>query len=180
MGVLEVIRARRTIRRFEPREVEREKLETLLDAAVRAPNHRLTEPWRFYVLTGAALERFGEDMSSDLRARGESEEVVAKFKADLLPAPAAVVVTCLTAESERRAREDYAATCAAIENMLLAAVGLGLGGYWRTGRLVSDDKVRRGIGIPAEEEVVGVVYFGYPAESGDSRRTSWREKTVWK
>lgn len=180
MDVIEAIRARRTIRNFEPREVEREKLETLLDAAVRAPNHRLTEPWRFYVLTGAALERFGEEMAADLRARGEGEEVVARFKADLLPAPAAVVVTYLTPESDRQAREDYAAACAAIQNMLLAAVGLGLGGYWRTGRLVSDGRVRHSLGIPAEEGIVGVVYFGYPAEAGGSRRTPWQEKTVWK
>lgn len=180
MDVIEAIRARHTIRRFEKRAVEREKLETLLDAAVRAPNHRLTEPWRFHVLTGAALERFGEDMAAPLRARGEGEEVVAKFKADLLPAPAAVVVTCRTPESERQAREDYAATCAAIQNMLLAAVGLGLGGYWRTGRLVGDGQVRHSLGIPPEEEVVGVVCFGYPAETGGSRRTPWSEKTVWK
>jgi len=179
MDVLDAIRNRRTIRRFQDRPVDRETVAVLLDAAVRAPNHRLTEPWRFYVLDRAALDRFAEELAAPLRARGADAETLRKFKADLAPAPLAVAVTCKTSASDRRAREDYAATCAAIENMLLAAVGLGLGGYWRTGRLVSDPAVRACLGIPPEEEVVGFVYFGFPAEAGGSARTPWTDKTVW-
>lgn len=177
MNIIEAIRARHTIRRFEPRTVEKGKLETLLEMATRAPNHRLTEPWRFYVLIGQALERFAEEMSADVRPKGE--EMVAKFKADLVPSPAVVAVTFTKSDSELQMREDYAATCAAIQNMLLGALGLGLGGFWRTGRLVRDPQVRQILRIPAEEEFAGFVYLGYPAEEGDSRRSPWQEKTVW-
>lgn len=179
MDVFDAIRRRRTVRRFQDRPVDREVVALLLDAAVRAPNHRLTEPWRFYVLDRAALDRLAEGLAAPLRARGADEEAVRRFKTDLAPAPLAVAVACATSASDRRAREDYAATCAAIENMLLAAVGLGLGGYWRTGRLVSDPAVRVALGIPADQELVGLIYLGYPAEDGRSRRTPWQEKTVW-
>lgn len=157
--------------------MERAKIETLLEIATLAPNHRLTEPWRFYVLTGPALERFAAEMSADVRPKGG--EMVDKFKADLVPSPAIIVVTCLESESELQMREDYAATCAAVQNMLLGALGLGLGGFWRTGRLVRDPQVRQILRIPEQEEFAGFVYIGYPAEDGASRRTPWQEKTTW-
>lgn len=177
MNVIEAVRARRTIRQFEPRSVEKEKLDTLLEMATLAPNHRMTEPWRFYVLTGPSLESFAEEMSVDVRPKGE--ELVAKFKADLVPAPVTIAVTYCKSDSELQMREDYAATCAGVQNMLLAALELGLGGYWRTGRLVRDPLVRRTLPIPNEEEIVGFIYVGYPAEEGASRRTPWHELTAW-
>src|SRR5678809_972687 len=59
MNVREAIRARRSIKRFDPRPVTREDIEALLEAAALAPNHRLTEPWRFYVLGPEARYAYG-------------------------------------------------------------------------------------------------------------------------
>ena len=64
MDAITAITARTSVRRFRPDPVPREIVQRLLDCAVRAPNHKLTEPWRFVVLTGSARDRF-----ADIRAR---------------------------------------------------------------------------------------------------------------
>ena len=56
--MLEALKNRRAIRQFEPREVEQNKIETLLEAATYAPNDRMREPWHFYVLKGDSLKRY--------------------------------------------------------------------------------------------------------------------------
>src|SRR3954470_16298950 len=59
MPIPEIIELRRSVKKFTERAVTREEIETLLDAAVLAPNHRLTRPWRFYVLGPAARYAYG-------------------------------------------------------------------------------------------------------------------------
>ena len=59
MDVFEAIAERRSVKEFTARELEREEIESLLEAVVWAPNHRLTEPWRFYVLGPDARRAYG-------------------------------------------------------------------------------------------------------------------------
>ena len=59
MSATDAIRSRRSIKRFTERPVTREEIETLLAAATLAPNHRLTNPWRFYVLGPDARHAYG-------------------------------------------------------------------------------------------------------------------------
>ena len=59
MNVTDAIAQRRSIKKFEDRPLTREEIEPLLDAAVLAPNHKLTQPWRFYVLGPEARRRYG-------------------------------------------------------------------------------------------------------------------------
>lgn len=56
--MLEALKKRRAIRNFESREVERDRIETLLAAATYAPNDRMREPWHFYVLQAGSLKRY--------------------------------------------------------------------------------------------------------------------------
>jgi len=60
MDAITAIKSRTSVRHFSNRPIARELIEQLLDCAVRAPNHKLTQPWRFAVLTGAARDRFAE------------------------------------------------------------------------------------------------------------------------
>src|SRR5918994_8013346 len=98
MDAIDAIQRRTSVRRYRPDPVPREVIERLLDCAVRAPNHKLTEPWRFAVLTGGAkarladiraghrLKRYDDPASEEARARAE------KARRDTLEAPAIVVV----------------------------------------------------------------------------------------
>jgi nitroreductase len=99
MDVIEAIKTRRTIGRTKPgQEPERELIEKLLQSAIEAPNHYLTEPWRFFVLTGKAREAFGEAHAEGLRRRSadmESARLETLMNAErnkFLRAPALIVV----------------------------------------------------------------------------------------
>ena len=184
MDVIEAIHTRSSVKSFKPEPVTDEEIETLLEAAVRAPNHRLTEPWRFYVLRGEAKRRFAE-LRREQKARTfedpeapEIEKALAKAYEDAASAAAIIVVTTAVADDPVMRDEDYAATCCAIQNMLLAAVSLGLGTYWRTGLL--DPRLHDLMGADADERIVGTIFLGYPAEEPEPKpRTPASEKTRW-
>src|ERR1043165_1496379 len=98
MDVSEAIRARRSIKRFADRPVSREEIETLLAAATLAPNHRLTNPWRFYVLGPEARSAYGlalgvrkaKKIEDPEAARAMRNSVAAEHRA--LPAMIAIAV----------------------------------------------------------------------------------------
>ena len=184
MGVLEAIRTRRTTKAFQPDPVPRELIEQVLEAAVWAPNHRLTEPWHFTVVAGETLERLAQlrrRVAADKAGRSPEEATregdVAYRKA--LAAPVSVVVSIAQHADPRTREEDYAAAAAGIQNMALAAHALGLAAFWSTNELVRDARTLELLGIPAEQRIVGIVQLGYPAEQRRQRRTPATERTRW-
>ena len=186
MDAIEAIQRRTSVRRFRPEPVERRTIEQLLDCAVRAPNHKLTEPWRFAVLTGAARDRFAQ-----LRARHRLERYadpasadaltgVDKVRREALGTPAFVVVMCANDPDERTREEDYAATMMAVQNFMIAAQSLGLGTYIRTGGIMRDSELTELAQVPEGFRVVGVVSLGYPEQPDPPRRRRpVQELTRW-
>lgn len=174
LELFEAIRTRRTVRKFDPiRQVAPGVLQEILTAATWAPNHRRQEPWRFYVIQGPALEAFAAVRAEITRTDtlGIDPNVAAirieRARTSILRTPLIVVVTAHPGENDEHQRDNYRATCAAIQNLLLAAHASGLGAVWRTGRLL-DERVKVFVGAPAPESMVGVVYLGYPAADPES------------
>jgi nitroreductase len=171
--VLRAIHARHSIRAFAPRPVERAVSERLLDAAVQAPNHRLTRPWRFFVLDsrGATRDRLTEvaedlalqampeprDDQARARARSRSEEI--------RTVPLLVLAYSVPGRDEPETRENYAAVACALQNIQLAAVEEGLVSGWSTGGFPRSPGVREAVGADADWEFVGALYLGYPGDS---------------
>lgn len=185
-GIIEAIHSRASVKAFEAKPVPRETIERLLEAAVRAPNHRLTEPWRFYVLQGESKRRFAELRREHRAAKfddptaPEVERALEKAYDDVVRTPAVITVTAQVSDDRVRREEDYAATCCAIQNLLLAALSFGLGTYWRTGALIEDPRLLDLLGASSEERVVGAIYLGYPADAPKPRpRTPAAEVTRW-
>ena len=183
--VLELIRGRRSIKAFEPEPVSRETIEPLLDAAVWAPNHKMTEPWRFYVL-GPETKRAFAELRRRLRAEKlpdpdapEVKKALEKAYRDAADAPALIVVSCAESDDPVRRDEDYAATAMAVQNLLLAAAAAGLGTYLRTGDILERPELRALLGAPDEHRLFGVVYLGAPEEIPVKKRTPASEKTTW-
>jgi nitroreductase len=135
----------------------------VLRAAICAPNHHLTFPWRFVVLQGAARRALGEiHARSVMEDRPElPPEMFEKEAARLERAP--VVIACIvtpTADDDVTRREDRDAVAAAVQNLLLAAHALGLAGIWRTGAMADSVAVRADLGCRPHDAIVGLVYLG--------------------
>jgi len=141
------IRTRRTHKAFGPEPVPRAVLEELLELARWAPNHHLTQPWRFRVLGPETLARLQE-------AAGPAEA------AKLERAPTLVVASARLSGDVLQDEEDlHAAACAAYA-VLLGAHARGLASYWRTPRVLRTREGRAAVGLPDGERFVGLIHLG--------------------
>jgi nitroreductase len=174
MTIPELIERRRSIKKFTDRAVTREELEVLLDAAILAPNHRLTRPWRFYVLGpesryayGLALgERKARKLTDPEAARSLRETVAEEHRR----LPCMIAISVVQNDNPEIREEDYAAAMMAVQNIALAAVGVGLGTHIKTGGVMSDAGARAAAGVAEDERIVAVVNVGEPAELPPPRK----------
>jgi len=152
MDAIEAIMGRRSIRRYEPRTVEPEKIEVLLRAAMAAPSAGNQQSWRFVVVT----DREQLDLLSE----------ATQYSGMLKGAPLAIAVCGDT--TSRKYPEDYWVedTSAAMENLLVAAHAIGLGACWLGYHPRQDrkERAREILGLPVEVDVMGVASIGYPSE----------------
>jgi nitroreductase len=168
MSAIESIRRRRSIKKFTDREVPRDAIERLLEAAVQAPNHRLTQPWRFYVLGPLARRAYGTVLGARKAKRVEDADagrmVREKVAAEHEALPAMIAVAMVLNDSDEIREEDYAATMMAVQNISLAALDLGLGAHIKTGGVMQDPAARAAVGVPGDQRIVAIVNIGEPAE----------------
>ena len=165
-----LIRSRRTIHVFEPDPVSPDLIHEAIALACRAPNHRLTEPWRFHLLgpeTADAVARLNADLVAAKRGVAAGRAKLARWR----KMPGWLVVTVQVAEDALRAREDYAACCCAVQNLMLYLWSAGVGTKWTTGDVTRDARFYELIHVePAAEAVVGLIWYGYPAEVPETPR----------
>lgn len=180
------IAARTSTRAFADRPVPRAVLERLLACAVRAPNHKLTEPWRFAVLSGGSAVRFAEIRRAHRAtkfadpAAPEAAKAIDKTWREARGTPAFVVVMCAVSDDPVRREEDYASVMMAVQNLLIAATAEGLGSYLRTGGILEDAALKALVGLPAGYRTVAVISLGSPAAlQQPTRRSEASGKTVW-
>ncbi|MFT8362115.1 MAG: nitroreductase [Sporolactobacillus sp.] len=190
MDLLEAIRTRRSVRKVLDELPDKQLIETVLDAAKYAPNHRNTEPWRFTVLTGGGRDRLGRVLGAlnqeKLAASADSGEREAAMQAGLEKARRAPVVIVVTVEPSPLPAvvesEETAAVSCAVENMLLTAHSLGLGAIWRTGAPAYAAAMKKQFGASDHSSVLGFIYIGYPDHSYEPavpERKAIHELTQW-
>ncbi len=181
MDVMDAIASRRSVARTVGPAPTRAEVERLLDAAVRAPSHHLTQPWRFIVLTGPSLEVLAEVFAQSARDAGTNVEAARR-----LPrlAPTVIVVVDRAGQDHHVTEADeHYAVGAAMQNLLLAAHDVGLGAMIRTGVQATSPHVRDHLGIKPDERVAGFVYVGRRPKDGPlhpSPRTPAGEVTEWR
>ena len=185
MSVLDAIISRRSIPQFQPKPVPREIIQRLLDAAVWVPNHRLTEPWQFFVLGETSKWRFAE-IRRDFRAAmmpnpkaPEVQPALAKIVEDTIHTPVIIIVTAQGHDDPELREENYWATFGAAYAFMLGAWSLGIGTYFRTGAFRDHPPLREFLGLAAGRRIIGILYAGYPAAIPHKQRTPAAEKTVW-
>ncbi|HEX3868239.1 MAG TPA: nitroreductase [Gemmatimonadaceae bacterium] len=184
MRASDAIRERRSVKRFVDRSVTRAEIELILEAATHAPNHRLTQPWRFYVLGPEARHAYGLALGERKARKLEDADAGAKLResvaAEHRALPGMIVVAVVNSDNPETREEDYAAAMMGIENLLLTATELGLGTHIKTGAIMNDPAARAAAGVAENERIVAVVNVGEPAEVPPAKkRESAANLTRW-
>ena len=193
MSVMEAIQSRRTIFKFKPDPVPKNILEDLLYAGIWAPNHHLTEPWRFTVIGEEVklklAERYGEIQiekvtSNPEAAKVATEETLAEIAErgvqKFMSKPTIVAVSCIQEGSDQRQREDYATVCCSMLNIQLAGWEQGIGMQWSTGGITLEQGTYDLLGIDSETEyIIGFYYMGYPDEIPTPQRKPLGDVLRW-
>jgi nitroreductase len=152
MDVEEAIRTRRTHKVYAPEPVERTVINELLELARWAPNHHLTNPWRFRVVGPKALAALKEAAGPDA--------------SKLDRAPTLIVASVVQTGDEARDFEDVCAAAVATYIVLLTAHARGYVGYWRTPKVLEQEDGRAAVGLGPDERVLGLIHLGRPRQDG--------------
>lgn len=157
-----VLRGRRSIDLFTSDAVAADKLLAAIEVARWAPNHRLTEPWRFYLL-GSETKRAVVDLAVELEIAKKGERAGPVRRARLEAVPGMFVLASARSEDALVDREDYAACCCAAQNLMLYLWGQGIGVKWTTGGITRQQRFYDLLRMDsARQSIVGLFWYGVP------------------
>lgn len=181
VNVYQALYGRRMAWKFKDQKVDRAAVERMLESAVWAPNHRMTEPWRFFVLdkdsqarkkaADLAYEFALERSGNERRAEGTRQAVASP--------PVLMYVYYIPGPSDEATRENYAAVCCAVQNMSLAGVAEGLAVTWETGGATRHPQLAETLGAEEDWLMAGMLSLGVSDEQADSRRTPASNFVNW-
>ncbi|MEE2786758.1 MAG: nitroreductase [Myxococcota bacterium] len=162
MNIDQAIFGRRTIHKYTEAPVPTAVMDSIVHAAHQAPNHKLTWPWRFTMVGRKTREQL---LPIAYRLKNAAEPPMqARIRSKLMNPGGLIVVTVKRSDDAHRQQEDYAASCCAIQNLMLSAYALGFGTKWSTGALTKHPDVCACLGIDLNlEDVVGFIWVGVPA-----------------
>lgn len=187
MDVMEAIRTRRSIFKFKPEPLSQDVITRIFEAGIWAPNHHMTEPWRFVVLGDETKEILAQRYSEIQAAKaavGATDDARKALKdagyAKFMSKPTIIAIVCLQDGDDVKKREDYAAACCAAQNIQLAAWAEGVGMQWSTGPITLEENTYKLLGVDGEKEyVIGFFYSGYPEEVPEPRRKPLSDVLAW-
>jgi coenzyme F420-0:L-glutamate ligase / coenzyme F420-1:gamma-L-glutamate ligase len=196
--VLQAIHERRSIRRYQDRPVERELIESILEAGSWSPSAHNRQPWRFVVLQDFAIKEtlalaMGARLRRDLERDHLPEEIITKETSrsyERLTSAPVLIVLCLTMaqmDVYKDAKRNHNELVMAIQsvamagqNILLAAHELGLGACWTCAPLFCSDVVVETLDLPNDWQAQGIITLGYPAQERSKHRESLESRIVWR
>jgi nitroreductase len=188
--VTQLIRHRRSIKPVDmdaTRSIETDLLTELIENATWAPNHGMTEPWKFHVFNGDARQRLAEGLRSIYQQTTPTTE----FREDKLkkmgenPLLAPVIIACVM---ERKGGgkipelEEIEAVSCALQNLMLSATAAGLGSFWSSPPLLGTPEFQKWLGIQSEDRCLGLLYVGWPKANLNwprSARQAVTTKITW-
>jgi len=174
----EVLRTRRTITEFQPAPVSEETILQAIDVARWAPNHKMTEPWRFHLI-GPETQQQIIDLNREFLTREKGAEAAQKKMARWQQIPGWLIVTCQCSPDPLRNEENYAAVCCSIQNLMLYLWSQKIGTKWSTSSVLREPQLAAILQIdPDLERVVGLLWYGYPAMHSQTRRRPVSEITL--
>jgi nitroreductase len=173
-----VISGRRTIDQFLQTPIPEDLVLEAIELATWAPNHYVSEPWRFIWPGNETVERI-VDLNAEIVSARKSPEMGEHKRKQWREKPGWLIVTCAQSDDELREQEDYAACCAAVQNFMLYLWKAGVGSKWTTGPITRDPRFLELLDIDANDSfVVGMIWFGYPKVTPAQSRRSVDEVLV--
>lgn len=184
----DLIRKRRSVfpQFYTGEKVDDQIIHQMIDNARWAPNHKLTEPWRFIVFTGEGIKQLAEAQASvykDVTTRDGS------FKEDkhksLLTKPllsSHIIAVCMKRDPKKSVPEieEVGAVFCAIENMYLTATAYGVGTYLSTGGITHFDEAKKVFELGPDDKLLGFMHVGIPKSiSTGAKRKPVEEITEW-
>jgi nitroreductase len=168
MNVDEALTTRATVHAYRDEPIGPGVVEEALATTLAAPNHRMTEPWRF-LRVGRATRKRLVDLQIEIntiKADGKITEQGIEAVHDKILNPAELIVAvCVRSDDSVEAREDYAAVACAIQNLTVSLWSKNVGAKWSTGAITKHEKTYEIFGLDAAaEEIVGFVWAGAPLE----------------
>ena len=173
MDAIEALTTRASNPRLSDPGPTSEDVQTIVRAALRAPDHGLLRPWRFITIAGEARERFGDVLADALTARTPDvpQAAVENERAKPLRAPLILVVVANVDPHHLKIPEieQVTSAAAAAQNVCLSAHALGYGCFWRTGLPAYDASVKKALGVAAKDHIVGFMYVGTPTAAAPDK-----------
>ena len=165
MDIKYLVKSRRTIHQFKPDSLPDEAiLRAAMEQAIWAPNHYLTQPWRFYLLGAESKERtclLNAQLVNEKQGERAAQIKLRRWR----EVPGWLVLTCAREDDEVTMRENYASCCCVAQNLMLLLWDGGIGVKWTTGAVTRTRDFYDIIRADREqEEVVGLFWYGFPAE----------------
>ena len=197
-SLLELIQARRSIRRYSARPVPHEWIQQILNAAIWAPSAHNRQPWRFVVVEQADTKEhlatsMGTRLQRDLSADHVPQDIIDKDvrrSYDRITSAPIIVVVCMTvidmdvySDAKRNHFESVMAiqsSAMAGQNLLLMAEELGLGACWMCAPLFCPDVVQDALDLPDDWQAQGMVTLGFPAQTREKTRKPLESSILWR
>lgn len=169
--ITEIIKDRRTIypEFFSDRKVHKEQIERILNNAIWAPTHGMTQPWRFQVFMEEGKDKLGQFMKElylKKIPKEEQSEIKLNRMTDRPKRASAIIVVNMERQKEERIPEieEIEAVACAVQNMYLTCTAYGLGGFWSTPKLIYTKEMNDFLGLVEKDRCLGLFYVGYPAQ----------------
>jgi len=151
MSLIDAVLSRRSVRRYEPKEIPKDVLDKILEAGRQAPSAANKQPWHFIVLTDSEIKK---ELSKGL------------FNRFIKDAP--VTIVGCAHKDLIAGKWSIVSTTIALQNMVVAAWAIGVGSCWIGD--FNEEKAKRLLSIPENWNIIALVSFGYPAEKPQPRK----------
>ncbi|TYB32097.1 MAG: nitroreductase [Candidatus Mcinerneyibacterium aminivorans] len=191
MNIIDVIKKRRSIRKFQSKNVKNEIIKELLKTATKAPSAKNDQPWRFVILKNERKDKIADFMienANELEKEGCGTGSIKPSAKTIKQAPVLIVVYNtnhkLYKDVEKKYRDiwrsvDIQSIGAVIQTLLLASVDKGIGTLWICDIFIAEEKINSYL-KNKEDELVAAISLGYPAEEPPPvKRKHLDEVTEW-
>jgi len=186
--LFEVIRTRRSIRKYKDEVPAKSKIEKVIEGANWAPSDGNSQPWKFYVVKGEVVDGICDEFYSHAKEHipnasyipEEKKQPMLEYAKDFGGAPVHIIVSYEIEEDPIKDEEALMGASAAVQNLMLTAADQNLGTVWIAGHVAHSEKVKELLNLSDSEKIAGIVPIGIPdMDLPLKERQDSKEKTEW-